>query len=128
MKIILKNGSKVPLFEQVKEAMKENIMVGNLKDGEQVPSVRALAKELKISILTVKKAYDELAQEGFIEIRQGLGTFVAETNQELKREEKQKKLEGLLEEVAMLARQLGLEKEELFELMQFIAEGDCDGK
>ena len=76
MKIILINGSSVPLYEQIKNAIKENILKNKVEEGEQLPSVRTLSKDLKVSILTVKKAYDELEEEGFVESRQGLGTFV----------------------------------------------------
>lgn len=124
MKIVLSNGSSVPLFEQIKNAIKENIMTGQLDDGEQLPSVRVLSKELKVSILTVKKAYDELAKEGFIEVRQGLGTFVAENNQELKVEEKQKEMENNISEAIILAKSLAIEKQTFLELVEFMYEGE----
>ena len=124
MKIVLSNGSSIPLFEQIKNAIKENIMTGQLDDGEQLPSVRVLSKELKVSILTVKKAYDELAKEGFIEIRQGLGTFVAENNQELKVEEKQKEMENNISEAIILAKSLAIEKQTFLELVEFMYEGE----
>ena len=124
MKIVLSNGSSVPLFEQIKNAIKENIMTGQLDDGEQLPSVRVLSKELKVSILTVKKAYDELAKEGFIEVRQGLGTFVAENNQELKVEEKQKEMENNISEAIFLAKSLAIEKQTFLELVEFMYEGE----
>ncbi|HJF16829.1 MAG TPA: GntR family transcriptional regulator [Globicatella sulfidifaciens] len=124
MKIVLSNGSSIPLFEQIKNAIKENIMTGQLDDGEQLPSVRVLSKELKVSILTVKKAYDELAKEGFIEVRQGLGTFVAENNQELKVEEKQKEMENNISEAIILAKSLAIEKQAFLELVEFMYEGE----
>lgn len=124
MKIVLSNGSSIPLFEQIKNAIKENIMSGQLDDGEQLPSVRVLSKELKVSILTVKKAYDELAEEKFIKVRQGLGTFVAENNQELKMEEKQKEIETKLSEAIILAKSLSIEKQEFLELVEFMYEGE----
>ncbi|MGY3814074.1 MULTISPECIES: GntR family transcriptional regulator [Globicatella] len=124
MKIVLSNGSSIPLFEQIKNAIKENIMTGQLDDGEQLPSVRVLSKELKVSILTVKKAYDELAKEGFIEVRQGLGTFVAENNQELKVEEKQKEMENNISEAIILAKSLAIEKQTFLELVEFMYEGE----
>ncbi|MDT2768013.1 GntR family transcriptional regulator [Globicatella sulfidifaciens] len=124
MKIVLSNGSSIPLFEQIKNAIKENIMTGQLDDGEQLPSVRVLSKELKVSILTVKKAYDGLAEEGFIEVRQGLGTFVAENNQELKVEEKQKEMENNISEAIILAKSLAIEKQAFLELVEFMYEGE----
>jgi len=124
LKIVLSNGSSIPLFEQIKNAIKENIMTGQLDDGEQLPSVRVLSKELKVSILTVKKAYDGLAEEGFIEVRQGLGTFVAENNQELKVEEKQKEMENNISEAIILAKSLAIEKQAFLELVEFMYEGE----
>ena len=99
-------------------------MTGQLDDGEQLPSVRVLSKELKVSILTVKKAYDGLAEEGFIEVRQGLGTFVAENNQELKVEEKQKEMENNISEAIILAKSLAIEKQTFLELVEFMYEGE----
>ena len=93
MKIILINGSSTPLYEQIKNAIKENIIGNTVSSDAQLPSVRQLSKELGVSILTVKKAYDELEREGFIVIRQGLGTFVASMNQDLLKDEKQKEID-----------------------------------
>lgn len=88
MRILLINGSSTLLYEQIKNAVKENIVEKIVSPDEQLPSVRQLSGELNVSILTVKKAYDELEKEGFIVIRQGLGTFVAPLSSELIREEK----------------------------------------
>lgn len=126
MKIIISNNSSIPLYEQIKEAIKKDIVTGSLKAGEKLPSVRSLARDLKISILTVKKAYDELVDEGFIETRQGLGSFVLEDNSQLKQEEKNKTLEEKIIEVVKLAKALKISKKELEELIDFIYEGDLD--
>lgn len=123
MKIILINGSSIPLFEQIKNAIKEEIISGNLGESEQLPSVRVLSKELKVSILTVKKAYDELADEGFIEVRQGLGSFVASNNDELKIEQKQRDLESKIYDIINLSKQIKLDKEGLLALISYIYEG-----
>lgn len=123
MKIYLKNDSSVPLFQQIKNCIIENIMQQELRAEEKLPSVRVLAKELKISILTVKKAYDELEKEGFIEIKQGLGTFVAKDIINLTIEEKQKKLESLIEEVIKLSNDINLSYEELQDLIKFMYRG-----
>lgn len=128
IKIILKSGSSVPIYEQIKEAIKENILEGTLEGGAQLPSVRVLSKELKVSILTVKKAYDQLEEEGFIEIRQGLGTFVGLDNEVLKREEKQKAMEDNIFEMIRLSKDLALSKGELMELIEFIYGGEENGK
>lgn len=123
MKIIISNASNIPLYEQIKEAIKAEILSGGLKEGEQLPSVRSLSKDLKVSILTVKKSYDELAEEGFVETRQGLGSFVVEGNSLLKQEERRKILEEKLIEAVDLSKSLKIEEEEFFDLIKFIYEG-----
>ena len=117
LKIIVSNNSSIPLYEQIKEAIKKEIVTGSLRAGEKLPSVRSLARDLKISILTVKKAYDELVEEGFIETRQGLGSFVLEDNSQLKQEEKNKTLEEKIIEVVKLAKALKISQKELEELI-----------
>lgn len=124
MKIIIKNGSPVPIYEQIKNAIRDEILKDNVKAGEKLPSVRALARELSISILTVKKAYDELEDEGFIESRQGLGTFVGKEDPNLRLEEKQKKLEESLLSAIRISKDIEMEKNDLFELLAYLYEGD----
>lgn len=124
MKIIIKNGSPVPIYEQISNAIRDEILKENLKAGEKLPSVRVLARELSISILTVKKAYDELENEGFIESRQGLGTFVGKEDPNLKLEEKQKKLEEALLEAIRISKDIGMENSDLRELLAYLYEGD----
>lgn len=124
MKIIIKNGSAVPIYEQIKNAIREEIISETLAAEEKLPSVRALARELSISILTVKKAYDELENEGFIESRQGLGTFVGKEDPNLRLEEKQKKLEEALLEAVRISKDIEMEKDDLFELVDYLYEGD----
>lgn len=126
MKIILINGSSVPLYEQIKNAIKENILKNKVGEGEQLPSVRTLSKDLKVSILTVKKAYDELEEEGFVESRQGLGTFVAGKDSEVKREELQKELENHLQEAIKISADLDLDKETILELFEFLYKEGLD--
>ena len=124
MKIIIKNGSAVPIYEQIKNAIRDEILSGELVAGEKLPSVRALARELSISILTVKKAYDELENEGFIESRQGLGTFVGKEDPNLRLEEKQKKLEESLLAAIRISKDIEMEKKDLIELLEYLYEGD----
>ena len=126
MKIILINGSSVPLYEQIKNAIKENILKNKVEEGQQLPSVRTLSKDLKVSILTVKKAYDELEEEGFVESRQGLGTFVAGKDSDVKREELQKELENHLQEAIKLSADLDLDKETILELFEFLYKEGLD--
>ena len=124
MKIIIKNGSAVPIYEQIKNAIRDEILTGTVKAGDKLPSVRSLARELSISILTVKKAYDELENEGFIESRQGLGTFVGKEDPNLRLEEKQKKIEEALIESVRISKDIEMEKKDLFELLEYLYEGD----
>ena len=128
MKIILINGSSTPLYEQIKNAVKENIVKNILDQDEQLPSVRQLSKELNVSILTVKKAYDELEKEGFIVVRQGLGTFVAPLNSELIQEEKQKDIEEKLIIICRMAKSINLSESELIDLIRYIYEGGTNNE
>ena len=124
MKIIIKNGSAVPIYEQIKNAIRDEILSGKVKAGEKLPSVRNLARELSISILTVKKAYDELESEGFIESRQGLGTLAGKEDPNLRLEEKQKKLEEALLYVVRISKDIEMNKTDLIELLEYLYEGD----
>ena len=124
MRIVLLNNCSTPLYEQIINAIKENVNSSILAAEEQLPSVRQLSKELGINILTVKKAYDALEADGFIVVRQGLGTFVAPMNPNLLREEKQKELEASLTQACQIAKSINLGKTELAELLQYIYEGD----
>lgn len=126
MKIIVSNDSSIPLYEQIKDAIKKEIVKGNMKEGEKLPSVRSLSRDLKVSILTVKKAYDELVEEGFIETRQGLGSFVIENNSNLRKEELVKALEEKIIEIVKMAKSIKISREELEDLIIFIYEGDAD--
>lgn len=126
MRIILINGSSTPLYEQIKNAVKENIIGKTLFPDEQLPSVRQLSGELNVSILTVKKAYDELEKEGFIVVRQGLGTFVAPLNSELIQEEKQKEIEENLISICRMAKSIDLSESELIDLVRYIYGGMND--
>ena len=99
MRIIISNSSFTPIYEQIKNAIINQIMDGELKEDEALPSIRALAQDIKISVMTIKKAYDELESEGYIVSRQGKGTFVAPKNSELVKEQAQKDIEKYLEKM-----------------------------
>lgn len=122
MQISIQNLSKVPIYEQIVEQFKTAILNRELQPGSVLPSVRALAKELDISALTVKKAYDMLEQEGFLNVVHGKGSFVAETNKELMQEEYQKKVEALLEEAIDTGLKNGITKEEIHSIFDMIME------
>ena len=122
MNIIINHSSMVPIYEQIVDVVKTQIRKGELKEDENLPSVRMLAKELKISALTVKKAYDALEQEGFIVTVHGKGSFVSGVNQELRMEEKRKEVETDLEQAIRKARSCGMTEAEIRELFELILE------
>ena len=124
MNIIISNSSSEPIYEQIKKAIKQAIYSNELKEEELLPSVRALANDLKISFLTVKKAYDELEQAGFIKTVQGKGSFVAPKNLELIREEKLKEIQDHLEQIYKISKVANISEEEVKELFKMIFEGD----
>ena len=122
MKIIINNTSMVPIYEQIMEQIKAQIISGELKENDILPSVRTMAKELKISALTVKKAYDNLEEEGFTITVHGKGTYVAATNKNLMREEQLKEVEHDMEQAIMKGRRSGLDDEEIRNLFEMIME------
>lgn len=122
MKIIINNSSMQPIYEQAVEQIKGLIMEGQLKEGESLPSVRSLAKELSVSALTVKKSYDVLEQEGFVITVHGKGSFVACTNQGLILEEKRKEVESDLETAIRKGRSCGMSDEDITEMFRIILE------
>ncbi|MBM6652909.1 GntR family transcriptional regulator [Faecalitalea cylindroides] len=123
MKIIINTSSMVPIYEQIVDQIKTLIRNKELKENDILPSVRSLAKELKISALTVKKAYDNLESEGFTITVHGKGTYVAATNTELLLEEQKKELEADLEQAIQKGRRCGIPDEEIKELFELILEG-----
>ena len=123
MHIIINNSSMVPIYEQIIDQIKSAIIRGELPQPDTVlPSVRSLSKELKISALTVKKAYDNLEEEGFTVTVHGKGTYVAATNKNLMREEQLKEVEHDLEQAIMKGRRCGLNDEEIRNLFEMIME------
>lgn len=122
MHIIINNTSMAPIYEQIMDQVKKAIMEGDLTEGQVLPSVRNLSKELKISALTVKKAYDNLEQEGFTVTVHGKGTFVAETCQEQLMEERKKDVERALEQAASKGLRSGLSAEDVRSLFEIIME------
>ena len=113
----------VPIYEQIVDAVKTQIRKGELKEDENLPSVRMLAKDLKISALTVKKAYDALEEEGFAITIHGKGTYITAANTELLLEEQKKEIEVDLEKAVLKARRCGISDEELKNLLELILEG-----
>lgn len=123
MNIIINHSSMVPIYEQIVDVVKTQIRKGELKEDENLPSVRMLAKELKISALTVKKAYDTLEEEGFAITIHGKGTYITAANTELLLEEQKKEIEADLEKAVFKARRCGISDEELKNLLELILEG-----
>ena len=124
MNIIISNNSSIPIFEQIENAIKQAIFSNELKEEEMLPSVRNLANDLKISFLTVKRAYDELEKSGFIKSVQGKGTFVAPKNIELMKEEKLKEIQDYIEKIYDISKISNISEEEIKELFKMIFEGD----
>lgn len=122
MNIIISNNSSVPIYEQIKNAIKEAIFSNELKEGDMLPSVRNLANDLKISFLTVKRAYDELEREGFIKTVQGKGSFIAPKNLELIKEEKLKEIQDYIEKIYNVSKMANISEEEVKELFKIIFE------
>lgn len=124
MDVIVSNASDRPIYEQIYMQLKGAILRGELREGDALPSIRALAKDLRISVITTKRAFDDLERDGFIYSVQGKGSFVAAKNSELLREENLKQIEQKLSEVLMLARQGGISDQELIEMLQVILQGE----
>lgn len=123
MKIIINSSSMVPIYEQIVDQVKAQIISGELKEDDNLPSVRTLSKELRISALTVKKAYDSLEQEGFTVTIHGKGTYVAAANKEMMMEEYCREVEEELTEVIRKAKRYGLPEEDIREMLELILEG-----
>ena len=123
MKIIINTSLMVPIYEQLVDQIKTLIRSGELKENDNLPSVRTLSKELKISALTVKKAYDTLESEGFTVTVHGKGTYVAATNPQLLLEEQKKELEADLEQAIQKGRRCGISDEDIKSLFELIMEG-----
>ncbi|MBQ7371012.1 MAG: GntR family transcriptional regulator [Blautia sp.] len=120
MNLIINTSSMIPIYEQIMEAIKKQIVSGELTSGDPLPSVRTLSKELKISALTVKKAYDRLEEEGFTATIHGKGTYVTGANREMLAEQQRKEIEKDLETAVQKARGYGIPDEEVRELLELI--------
>lgn len=123
MDIIISNSSGEPIYQQIKSGIKALILNGSLKEGDALPSMRTLAMELRISVITTKRAYDELEREGFIESFTGKGSFVKAQNHELLREENLRQTEALLTEACEKAKLCGISLDELKEILDLVYGG-----
>ena len=124
MKIIISNSSADPIYEQIEKQVKNQIINGELQQGDALPSIRKMAKELQISVITSKRAYEELEKEGFIDTVGGTGCFVAAQNKEFLREKRMRIIESKLSEVVVEARMIGITTKELQEMLLLLYEGD----
>ncbi len=122
MDIIISNSSKNPIYMQISNQLKEHILKGSLSEGEALPSIRSLAKDLRISVITTKRAYEELETAGFIDTVAGKGSFVAAQNRELIYEQRLRKIESKLADILEEASMIGLTWEELAEMLKLIEE------
>ena len=122
MDIIISNSSGRPIYEQITAQIKGMSMNGTLKPGDPLPSMRLLAKELRISVITTKRAVEELERDGFITTVVGKGSFVREADQEFVREERLKAVEGHLQAAVDAARQCGMEEQEVLEILRLLFE------
>ncbi len=124
MDIIISNSSGKPIYEQITAQIKNMILSGELKQGQPLPSMRLLAKELRISVITTKRAYEDLERDGFITTLVGKGSFVSENNTELVKEEQLKIIEEHLQKAVSSARMTGIKLEELYEIMELLYKED----
>ncbi|MBD5471815.1 MAG: GntR family transcriptional regulator [Lachnospiraceae bacterium] len=120
MNIIISNSGDKPIYEQITDQIKNMIMNGQLKEGMPLPSMRTLAKELRISVITTKRAYEELERDGFIVTMVGKGSFVRAADLRLVREEKLKQIESLLTEAVRVAGTSGIERGEVVEMLYLV--------
>ena len=122
MDIIISNSSGQPIYEQICRQIKGAIATGRLKPGEALPSIRALARDLRISVITTKRAYEELERDGFIHTVAGKGSFVAEQNLELAKESSLREIEEHLQAALELGCQCGLTSEDLRDMLRVLSE------
>ncbi len=122
MKILISNASDSPLYQQIKDQIKDAILRGELAAGDALPSIRAFANDIKVSVLTVRRVYDDLEQEGFVTSQVGIGTFVSASNVELLRDSRRRAVEEKMQDVIQTAKSLGIGKEELSQMMDILYE------
>ncbi len=124
MDIIISNSSGQPIYEQICRQIKGAIAAGKLQPGEPLPSIRSLARDLRISVITTKRAYEELERDGFIQTVAGKGSFVAQQDLELARESNLREIEQHLQAALELSRQIDLPAEELYSILKVLSEED----
>ena len=126
MDIIIRNTGEQPIYEQIKEQIKAQIVSGTLETGSALPSIRALAKDLRISVITTKRAYDELERDGYIVTAPGRGSFVAERDMELVREAHLQQIEAHMRAILRLSASCKLGRDDLIEMLDAVGEGEYE--
>lgn len=124
MEIIISSNTSKPIYEQITSQIKALIMSGELRTGDPIPSMRALARAIHVSVITVQKAYEDLQRDGFIETTVGRGSFVSAQNRDFIQEEQQRKAEEHLQEAADIARASGISLDKLIELLRMFYQGE----
>ncbi len=124
MKVIISNNSDISLYQQIKDQIKDAIFKEELKAGDPLPSIRSFATDIKVSVLTIRRVYDELEQEGFVTSQVGIGTFVATGNLEILRDSKRRYVEDKMQDMIKAAKALNISKEELNAMMDILYEED----
>ncbi|CAM4503779.1 MAG: GntR family transcriptional regulator [Paenibacillus macerans] len=122
MKILISNTSDVPLYQQIKDQIKDAIFQGELVEGDLLPSIRSFANDLKVSVLTIRRVYDEMEKEGFVVSQVGIGTFVSAQNLEILRDSKRRLVEQKMQDMIQTAKMLNISKEELNAMMEILYE------
>ncbi len=122
MKILISNTSESPLYQQIKDQIIDAILKSELAEGDTLPSIRVFANDLKVSVLTIRRVYDELEKEGFVKSQIGIGTFVSTSNVELLRDSKRRLVEQKMQDMIQTAKSLGISIQELNEMMNILYE------
>ena len=122
MKIIISNTSDIPLYQQIKDQIKYAILKNELVEGDPLPSIRSFANDLQVSVLTIRRVYEELEQEGFVVSQVGIGTFVSASNAELLRDTKRRLVEQKMQDMIQTAKSLNISKDELNAMMDILYE------
>jgi hypothetical protein len=122
LKIVIKNSSDIPLYQQIKDQIKDSILKEELVEGDSLPSIRAFANDLQVSVLTIRRVYSELESEGFVISQAGLGTFVSTGNIELLKDAKRRLVEEKMVELIQTAKSLQIKKEDLNTMMDILYE------
>ena len=120
MKVLISNSSDQPLYQQIKDQLKDAILQGDLKDGDSMPSIRRFANDLGVSVLTIRRVYDELEQEGFLVQQVGIGTFVSAANTELLRDARRRVVEQKMQDALESARGLHIPRDELHAMLDIL--------